>query len=587
VKGRGLAKIITSLGIIVAIYLFFCSQTNVLAEDEPHLLINEVYYDTIGVDSEEEWIELYNPTDLPVNLSGYFLGSNNDDDFQIETEAIIPPNSFYIIATDRDGFYGLFELEPNLSGLSLSFANSGDYVTLFDSDNNLVDAVVWEGGAYEEIIPHPGVATGQSIERNGLGIDSDNCEEDFRVLDQPLPLAQYSPPVYSTKIAISEVMPWPSAGSAFEFIELFNADNTTIDLTGWQLDDASGSGSSPCLIPEDTKIEPGEYLAFYNFETKLSLSNDGDTVRLVNPNLEEVSTIAYPKSFKDQSFSLIKGKWLWSLSVTPNLANIKLVKTEEAADSDKNDEGETSSSKKTNNGDQSTKKEKNSKISILDSRSKENGTIVTVEGSVTVLPGTLSTQYFYIEDDSSGIQVYLSSKEFPELSLGDIIEVTGELSERAGERRIKINSLDYILILEKGYKKPEPIPLEISEINENNEGKLVKISGEIIETSGDTFVVKSLDSNHAIKVVIRETTEIDKPRMRTGDIVEVSGVVSQYKEEYRILPTEQEDVKIISPVDLPRAGPNIYIDLLIFTGFILLWKFFPKAKNKLIKLLKT
>ena len=572
-----MARFITLFGIIFAGYCFFCSQTTVSAEEAtPYLLINEVYYDTIGVDSEEEWVELYNPSSFPVNLSGFYLGSENDDDYQIVADLEIEPEGYLIIASDNDGFHNLYDKNPDLSGWSLSLANSGDYIALFDSGRNIIDSVVWEDANYEEVLPHPGARTDQSIERKSLDIDSDNCEDDFRVLEEPLPWSQYILPVYSSDIMISEIMPWPEEGSSFEFIELYNLGTTTVDLSGWQLDDTEDSGSSPYAIADGIKIEPEEYLAFYNIDTKISLNDDGDTARLLDPSLKEISKVSYLKSPKGQSYSLINNNWLWSESKTPNLVNAELV----VDDDDVSEETDSLISDVEENA-------VVKKVSISEGKKQENGTIITVEGNVTVLPGMVSTQYFYIEDDASGIQVYLSSKDFPDLTIGDIIEVTGELSERSGERRIKIDSPDKILVLERGYQRPDPIPIEISEIGEQNEGRLVEISGEVVETSGDIFVVKSINSGQTVKVVIRETTEIDKPRMRTGDIVEVSGVISQYKEEYRILPIEQEDVKIISLVELPRAGPDIIVYFFIILVVLLLWNTFLIVKNKLIKSPKT
>ncbi len=39
-----------------------------------NLLISEVYYDTPGVDADEEWIELVNIGEVEINLSSYKIG---------------------------------------------------------------------------------------------------------------------------------------------------------------------------------------------------------------------------------------------------------------------------------------------------------------------------------------------------------------------------------------------------------------------------------------------------------------------------------------------------------------------------------
>jgi len=44
------------------------------------IVISEVYYDCSGKDEEEEFVELYNPTDEEINLDYYFLSDNKTDD---------------------------------------------------------------------------------------------------------------------------------------------------------------------------------------------------------------------------------------------------------------------------------------------------------------------------------------------------------------------------------------------------------------------------------------------------------------------------------------------------------------------------
>jgi len=86
------------------------------------ILISEVYYDCAGKDAEEEFIELYNPTDQDVNLNYYFI--SNDKKNQ-RLNGIIESNTTKII-------------EPKFS-----MSNKGGYIVLkrcFDQ----VDFVSWE-----------------------------------------------------------------------------------------------------------------------------------------------------------------------------------------------------------------------------------------------------------------------------------------------------------------------------------------------------------------------------------------------------------------------------------------------------------
>ncbi|MCA9392488.1 hypothetical protein KC614_04825, partial [candidate division WWE3 bacterium] len=52
------------------------------------------------------------------------------------------------------------------------------------------------------------------------------------------------------------------------------------------------------------------------------------------------------------------------------------------------------------------------------------------------------------------------------------------------------------------------------------------------------------DGSGVVRVYIKDSTVIDKPYMRVGYYARVAGIVSQYKDEYRILPRYQEDVVV-------------------------------------------
>jgi DNA/RNA endonuclease YhcR with UshA esterase domain len=125
-----------------------------------------------------------------------------------------------------------------------------------------------------------------------------------------------------------------------------------------------------------------------------------------------------------------------------------------------------------------------------------------------------------------------------------------------------------------------PVRVEVSEISEKYEGEYIKITGLVIETSGDNFVVGTKNSDEKIKVNIRDSANIDKPKMRKGDKVEIAGIVSEYKGEYRILPTKQEDVKVLTSDHLPMAGPSEILSLIFGTIIYTLWILFQKVRKR-------
>jgi hypothetical protein len=89
---------------------------------------------------------------------------------------------------------------------------------------------------------------------------------------------------YVARIMLSEIIANPDgADEQNEFIELFNTEDFDVDLGNWQVDDADG-GSKPYTLPAGTLLHAHEYKAFFRPQTKLTLNNDSETVRLFGPD---------------------------------------------------------------------------------------------------------------------------------------------------------------------------------------------------------------------------------------------------------------------------------------------------------------
>lgn len=356
------------------------------------------------------------------------------------------------------------------------------------------------------------------------------------------------------------------------FIELLNVSGEPFSTNGCTIKDAT---DKPKML-KNTILNPNEYYTLYKADADFSFALNFASKETVTLTCgAENDTLKYSSEDKDWP-EYIKYEDGKSISRVPdgedtgvNSSDFQLVDpTPELNTFIEIVEADSS----------------NDPIDIISAREELNGTAVTITGTVTVLPGTLSLQYFYIQDATGGMQIYSYYKNFPELQIGDTIQVTGELSETSGERRLKMNAETIITVLSHE-TPPPPKPVEIADIGEKLEGQYVKISGTVAETSGDTFIVAD-NAGHSIKVVIKSMTNIDKPKMKKGDQVEVMGIVSQYKDDYRILPIDQDDVKIISSKGNALAETGMPLLLYPVFSFIimLLWNTFQKVKMRLIKL---
>ncbi len=553
--------------VLALLAIVFFGAKKVEATPLSTIVINEVYYDTIGTDSKEEWVELYNTSLFDIDLEGYTLSSNEKSTFIFPAGALIEPGKYFVIAKDSVGFEALYGFDPNLEDMNISFSNGGDFVSLYDDNDTLLDQVVWEGNKYcnrNNINPkaHFGVRTGHSIERKDSNIDTDNSSLDF--IDQAIPSPQigYIQKIYSSDIIINEVVAKPSNGSENEYIELINTGLENIDLFDWILDDIDG-GSSPYVILEDLEIIAGGYLVIYKHKSGIALNDSGDEVKLVDPSCQVKNTIIYDKAIKGQSYSKFDDGWKWTSSLTPMEKNVFTAENENSLSLNLPLDV----------------------ISICSARKIENGEEVKIEGVVTVVPGVLSKSQFYIQKDGCGIQIYSYYKRFPSLEAGDVVEVMGELSEYYNEKRLKTDSVLDIVIT--SHIDPiSPIKASTDDCNEENEGEVIEVEGTVTKTSGSTFWISG---SKEIKVYIRKQTGIKKPKMRKGDRVRIVGIVSQYKDTYRLLPFDQDGVIILNSATLPKAGSDLENNLIISIAIFLmtiLWKLFLKVKKKPLDLQK-
>ncbi|MFH1326053.1 MAG: lamin tail domain-containing protein [Candidatus Falkowbacteria bacterium] len=327
-------------------------------------------------------------------------------------------------------------------------------------------------------------------------------------------------------IYITEVFPNPAgADGELEFIEIYNADEIAVNLNGWKLDDAEG-GSRPYIIGEDVFIDAGQYLEFMRTETNLALNNTYDSARLFNDFNELIFEINFDEIIEDASYAFNDGQWQWTNEVTPGMENIISIKQQ-------------STSAKATAG-QSKKYAPVVQTTLEKIREFEPGDKVKVNGTVAVLPGVFSTQYFYIVG-SPGVQVYSSKKLFPDLQIGDQVEVSGELSETYGELRLKTSTAEDIQKIATS-TPPEPTITECDKIGENMEAQLVRVKGEVTDKQGSTVWLD--DGSGEIEVYIKTSAKINKAKIKEGETITVIGIVSQKDDVYRVMPRSDKDIII-------------------------------------------
>ena len=147
--------------------------------------------------------------------------------------------------------------------------------------------------------------------------------------------------IVSASVIISEIMYSPvdeAGGSTNEWIEIYNPDNSTIDLNGWNFSEMSKGIEKFHLISNATIPAKGYLILARNdtkfksyFDTDCSvikvsfgsgLNNDGDTISLLNSNNDLIDSASYDGTLanKDNNSLQFVEKWCEG-APTPGKAN--------------------------------------------------------------------------------------------------------------------------------------------------------------------------------------------------------------------------------------------------------------------------
>lgn len=332
-------------------------------------------------------------------------------------------------------------------------------------------------------------------------------------------------------LRISEFLPDPTGSDMEEWMEIWNPMSRVVDLTGWKIDDGEG-GSNPYEFPVGAQIQPGAYEVFSRRLTGLQLNNELDSVRLFRPDGAIKDEVVYGESPEGNSYAKDGIVWKWTSIPTHGLANqfsVSVVSSNPEVDT-----SEISEAEEIPNSKNSAAKGKEVKI-------KKSG-VISFEGIVTVLPGVLGTQIFYAQNDSRGLQIYMNSKNFPELELGSKVAVKGIMSIAYGEERLKVSAKEDIQILGKD-EEMQPEEIRIEDLKSEDAGKLVLVKGEAVDVSRGKIIVAHEDGDEELDIVWKAGAG-DMPEIFPGDKVSVTGILKKNKSNFQILPRDEGDLII-------------------------------------------
>jgi len=178
-------------------------------------------------------------------------------------------------------------------------------------------------------------------------------------------------------------------------------------------------------------------------------------------------------------------------------------------------------------------------LPIAASRLQTAGTLVAVEGVVTVASGALDDG-FALQDASGGI--YVSRTRGIEVKTGERVRVSGEII--LPNKQITIEPAR-IEIIGSG-SVPAPVAIKTGAVGPETEGRLIRVQGRIIGNVEDDqpfgWKIYLDDGSGRLLVFVATATRIDVKPLRAGQLLRVTGFSGRYEQHTEVLPRGAGDV---------------------------------------------
>ena len=525
------------------------------SQPSSHVVISEARINGTGSAENDEFIEIYNPTGVTVDLTGWTITSQNatgGNQLTINLHSSLPPHKYLLV-----GDAGM-NPAPDVALTSFSLTNPGGSIILKDNSQHVVDALGWGNPqVYEGTPVSNSGADGNSLERKasanstaqtlarggseefaGNGYDSDNNANDFVVQTQPSPQNLASPPEpqpANSGAGIATITP-ESIGfgqtDTFRIVcwsdttiiqrvwivvpSVFNWSKTTADLHVTHPQGAFVTISGDTVKIDSLSIAPADSLIVEIFNLTPADTTDQFIFFVLTS-----SGVSAPAQIKVNPSVLVHG--------TPR--TIAWVRRNDT------------------NG-----------VPMLNDR------LVTIRGVVTV-----SKQFggpAYLQDSTAGIAVYDSLFE-NSVHLGDDVTLTGKVTQYNGLTELKNAVL--LSVNEEGVDVT-PGVATLKDIASDGTGGIEKYEGLLVRvdsvtTNTSAWTVSGSGTNymlydvHGDSLSIRIDDDVDFANTSApSGIFDVVGIISQFVKTppyiggYQLMPRSHADIIT------PNAGPGIVVN---------------------------
>ena len=157
--------------------------TATAATDGSAAVISEVYGGggNKGAAFTHDFIELYNPTDAPIDLTGYtveYFSASGNTGGKVELSGTIAPHGYFLVQGAAGNGAGEALPAPDAEG-SLNMSGSKGSVQLADATGTPIDAIGYGAASIKEGTAAAGLSNATSASRDAEGTDTDDNAADF------------------------------------------------------------------------------------------------------------------------------------------------------------------------------------------------------------------------------------------------------------------------------------------------------------------------------------------------------------------------------------------------------------------------
>ncbi len=396
-------------------------------------------------------------------------------------------------------------------------------------------------------------------------------------------------PARPAGLRLNELMPAPRAdwnhdglnNTDDEWIEVYNRGPDAVDLYGWQLSDQplgqAGDEGVPAVaaaVPEEDAsadpaeaqaggrwrmaashwLEPGQFMVFFRSQTRLSLSDRGDQVHLLDPQGQIVDSFHWTRSpGSNRTWArTLDGGGIWVHDMAVTLGGPNLPATPTPVPTRRASRTPTPTPAPQDLGDD-----------LARARTQPLNARIVVRGQVTTLAGTVAARVFYLQAGRVGLRIELTGTGvYPALALGAQVQVAGRLSTARGELKLRVSTPNDLQVIGPG-SRLLAMPLRTGAVGEAWEGTLVSLRGVIVRLAGSSLWLD--DGSGPVQVNVPSTAGFKRPRMQRGQLWAATGIVSQYGSRapfldgYRVLLRAAGDLNVAHAAQAartPEGGGN-------------------------------